>query len=332
MSSQYRVLITPVGAANLIPLIISTDNAALTAEIGKPASFPVTIQNNFDGLTTRFMFTNTAIGQSFESVLSCYESGTAIGANQVTIPIPAASPGTYTVDAVKANGRRGRLNQQVTLTRGLPFFYTDPYHPPTVGNRLIDFRGVNLFGSDNLELVIKTRSGKTYRLPTQNHAADVTTAQLVVPADIEPGDYIAQFFRNNQPVLRYARLTLLATPQQPALVSFSRVPDVSVSTDPIILRQGQAQYFQFILRSVVYSQVKMARIKLVPVTGSGDTILIDAVVPGGFFRYGPHGGVPNFTLPVNAAEGRYLLSIQLINRDESIRESEPYHLEAEVRP
>ncbi len=326
---QYRVLVKAIGTANLIPLLISTNNAALTAEIGTPASFLATIQNNFDGATTRFIFTNTTTGQTFESALSCYESSTAIGANQVTVPIPAASPGVYTVDAVKANGRRGRLNQQITLTKGLPQTGFDDYNPPIVGNQLLALRGANLFGSDNLELQIKTRSGKTYRLPTQNHAANGTTAQLVVPADIEPGDYIAQFFRNNQPVASYTRLTFLADSRQPAFVGFYKAIDIP--NGPLILQKGKIQPYIFVLRSVDYSQFKTARIKLVQVNGSGDPILFDTPVADSFLRYGPDGGGgPTFTIPPTMADGRYRLYLQYVNRDGSIRESEPFAVDAEV--
>ena len=334
MTFPYSLMVKSIGDPGQLSVTIAPQSLTANAGYG----LVLTGSHYFDGSPTQFVFTSTATGQEFSATERCGYGdryGPFAGpltTDQFVGPSPEnAPPGTYSVSVVKTNGRRFQIPQTVTLTKALPVTYTDPYSPPIRGITTLALRGRNLFANDALELQIKTRSGKTYRLPTQNHAADGTTAQLVVPADIEPGDYIAQFFRNGQPTLAYVPLTFLADNRQPAFVSFYKAFDFP--DGPLILHKARPQPFTFVLRSVDYSQFKTARVRLMPVNGSGNPVFIEVPVPDSFLKGGPDaGGLPTFTIPQTVADGRYLLYLQYVNHDGSIRESEPFAVEAEVRP
>ena len=221
---NYAVKISPMG--ELGPLTIGALPAALTAESGMSTYLLLPIENNFDGSQTQIRFTNSVTGQQVTTYQTypfyAQLDPKTLAPNQITVWISTSLlPGTYLIDVVKKNGRQVRVGQTLTLSKGLPVVYSSPYSysPLIVGAPALNVTGTNLFADDNLELLVTTRSGRQYRLATQNHTAAGASMQVVLPADLEPGDYIGQLIRNRQSVASYTRLTVLKDQFQPAFVS-----------------------------------------------------------------------------------------------------------------
>lgn len=87
------------------------------------------------------------------------------------------------------------------------------------------------------------------------------------------------------------------------------------------------------LRSVDRNLLKSTRVRLAAVINPLVSFPIEVAVPTTFLQGGPDaGGVPTFTIPTTVPDGRYLIFLQHINKDDSMRESEPFTVEVEVRP
>lgn len=84
------------------------------------------------------------------------------------------------------------------------------------------------------------------------------------------------------------------------------------------------------LTFVISAQIARVRFKLTAVN-DGLTRLVDVDTPQGYFRTGPDGGLPEFTLPTDLRMGLYTLTLQHVLTDQRVVEGELYERLTDVQ-
>ncbi len=315
--TAYRVRFRPIGALAIGPLAAPLEGFA---EQGGVVALPV--QNFYDGLGATAVFTKKSNGEKVGGTVLCEAP------NQVrAIPTRTLTPGEYTVELVKTNGRRAVAPQPFVVKKGLPAVYFDAYRPTLGDGTAETLRGANLFADDNIELRLRNGDGDEFDVKPTAFSLDGTRAVVAYPPVVGPGYYRVQLSRQGQPLPSYGRLVVVKNREQPYVIAVGdglRFP----SDDPVFLQRDKPYPLLFAPLMRGYS----VRVRLVPVGNFAWEEAIDVVVPNAFWTTGPDAGTPSLTIPASVTPGQYQLVLQYVARTSSeVLESEPLERLVEVQ-
>lgn len=312
------------------PLVIMPLAGPLRTELGGPSQVIISAKNHLDGIFTQAIITNKVTGKQileFASVCPLNDADCMQAApEKLYLYVGGILPGEYDILLKKRTGRQATAPYSLVISRGKPQF-SGVYGPILLKEGKATVFGLNLYEDDNLKLLITNFRNYSAEVDLTNFTEDTRQATVVLPADLQSGNYWAQIKQRNGVLSESKRFGVITDLSQPYIFSLYDDTNIRIRFDqlpdkPIILLRERRYYAEVTLSP---KELKKNQIKLVDAADAQKITLIDMVVDDRY--YSPTGGggfPPSFIIPNTVLPGLYRVSFLVGIDANTIRETPPF--------
>ena len=323
----YKVVLKPAG-----DLMIGDLQTPFVYETGDSLRLPVL--NFYDGTysNTKLILTRKDGNGKIELPVYSYNSAVSGGLDQVNVFWPVISqsnltPGEYTAEMVKENGRKALINKPLIVKRGTPrLLYPNSNVVTNLQKDTVAIGGANLFADEQINVLITDLERRQTSVKPVQYDVNGHWLRFLLPATLPAGYHALQLVKEGKPLPGYNRLIVIRESDQPYITGIETYVFDPTNTNDLILERNRPYNFGF-----GYYCGKNMQIKLTSLTVPDRELLVDPVIPATLCTSGY--GTPSFVLPTAVLPGRYRLSFRYttyltISR---VVESEPFEKIIEVR-